>query len=373
MVVKMKNKIVLTNCWAEIDETILLNNFSQIKDKIKQNCKICCIVKADCYGHGAKKIARLFQKQGVDFFGVANMVEAIELRKNGIKTNILILGYTNPRYVELLIKYNLIQTIFSFEYALDLKKHLKSGEIIRGHIKIDSGMNRLGFDWSSNNSITNIVQLSNDKSFLLEGIFTHFYNADNLLSKEDTIKQFDRFSHVLKELEKRGIVFRLRHCCNSAGAINFPDFQLDMVRIGASLYGINVSDNIKCNEAICLKARIAQIKSVNKGEVISYGGKYVSEFSQKIATVTAGYDDGVLRANSETLFVTINGKPCRVVGTICMDQFMVDVTEVDCKINDEVVIYGNGGMPIHDVAKNNNTIAYEIMCQIGQRVKRIYK
>lgn len=369
----MNRNLVLTNCWAEIDKSIILSNFQKIKNKVRQNCKICCIVKADCYGHGATEIAKLFEKQGIDFFGVANISEGISLREQGIKSDILILGYTNPLNAELLIKYNLIQSIFSLEYALDLKNNFKSGDVLRCHIKINTGMNRLGFKWSSTDSIESIAKLANDTSFSLEGIFTHFYNADNLDRKDDTIKQFDCFSYIINELEKHNVFFKLHHCCNSAGAINFPEFQLDMVRIGASLYGIDVSNNINSREAICLKARIAQIKDVKKGEVVSYGGKYFFENTAKVATITAGYDDGVLRSNSGSLFVYINGKKCKVLGTICMDQFMVDVTGVDCKLNDEVIIYGNGGTPIKDVANNNKTISYEIMCQIGQRVKRIYK
>ena len=365
----MTNYENLSNCWVEINTKTILDNKHSVQEHIRNGCKICCIVKADAYGHGAIEVAKLFEQDGVDYFGVANLLEAIDLREGGIKTPILILGYTNPKGVSLLAKYDITQAVFSYEYAEQLSNNLSNGEHIKIHIKINSGMNRIGFK-PSDESLEEIVKITKNEKLDVEGIFTHFYNATN---KEKTEKQFELFTSFINKLNNCGVSFNIRHCCNSVAAVDYPEMQLDMVRVGATLYGIKVTGTVHVKEAMSLKAYIGQIFKITKGETVSYGALFKAEKDMKIAAITAGYADGILRSNRETLKVTVNGKPCKVLGTICMDQLMVDVTDIDCDIDDVVTIYGDGGVSMHETAINNSTIAYEIMCNVGKRVKRIYR
>ena len=359
------------NCWLEIYPNVVIDNLKTVKKHLNKKCKICCVVKANAYGHGSAEIAKVLEKEDIYCFGVANINEGISLRNAGIKKPILIFGYTNPLCADLLLEHNLTQSIFSFEYAQTLIKNLHKKGKIQAHIKVNTGMNRLGFNPNNKEHLEEVVSIYKDSHFIIDGIFTHFYNADSLGSKEkDTIKQFEIFTNFVNDLEKHGVVFNIKHCSNSAATINFPNMQLDMVRVGASLYGINVSDKIKVKEAMCLKARISQIAKIKKGDIISYGARFVADKEMTIATITAGYADGIWRSNFNKLEVTIRGHRCKVVGTICMDQMMVDVSETDCFENDEVIIYGKNGMPISEIAKNNSTISYEIMCDVGYRAKR---
>ena len=231
-------------------------------------------------------------------------------------------------------------------------------------------MNRLGFK-PNDISFKEILKISSNQKFDIEGIFTHFYDADN--NQEHTEKQFETFLSFVNGLEDAGLKFAIKHCCNSAAAINYPNMQLDMVRIGASLYGIKVSYGVCVKEAMSLKAFVSQISNIAKGEIVSYGARFKADKDMKVATITAGYADGILRSNRNTLTVTINGVACKVLGTICMDQLVVDVSNVECGVDDIATIYGVGGLSINDVDTNNSTIAYEIMCDVGKRVKRIYK
>lgn len=365
----MRNYKNISNCWVEIDIGKLLFNKQIIERNIEDGCKKCYVIKADAYGHGSIKIAKVLEKFGVDYFGVANILEAMALRKHGINTPILILGYTNPKNANLIAKFNLTQSCFSIEYCNELLDNLDPEKKIKIHVKINSGMNRIGFSATSKKTIVDLLQMSSNDRIDIEGIFTHFYDAN---SQESTEKQFLVFTSLIFKLKNQGMSFKICHCCNSAATINFHHMHLDMVRIGAILYGINVTDRIKTLELMSLKARISQIFNINKGDTVSYNARYVASRQMKIATITAGYADGILRSNFDKLFITINEKKCKAIGTICMDQLMIDATGVDCEINKEAIIYGNGGMSIKDVAYANSTIEYEIMCDVGKRVKRVY-
>ena len=366
------NCFVKTNCWLEVTSKALLNNKHNINRRLNNGTKICCVVKANAYGLGVVEIAKILERDGVDYFGVANICEGISLRNAGIKAPILILGYTNPKFAMDLVKYDLTQTVFSIAFANELVANLKPSDKICCHIKINSGMNRLGFDSRNSNSINEIKQIYEDPHFNVEGIFTHFYNADKT-DVNDTKAQFLEFINIVEELNKVGCNFKIRHCCNSSATINYPDMHLDMVRVGAALYGIDVSEKEKFEETIALKARVSQIKFLKKGDKVSYGATFVANKKMKVATITAGYADGIFRSNSNKLEVAINGHHCKVLGTICMDQFIVDVSSIECHENDEVVVLGRGGMSINEVAKLNSTIAYEIICNINSRVARIVK
>lgn len=367
----MKNSKKTVNCWAEISSSVILDNKHKIESFLDENCKLCCVVKADAYGHGAINIAKLLEKDGVDYFAVANMMEAIELRKNKIKSPILVLGYTNPQNAKALIKNNITQTCFSYEYANQLSKYLDDNDQLKIHIKVNTGMNRLGFNaYSDSNAINEIILISKKKNFVIEGIFTHFFDYSDMNA---TYQQYDRFKKFTKALEEKGVSFAIKHCCNSGATISYPNMHDDMVRVGAFLYGINVSDKLSNQEAICLKARISQIFNIDSGDIIGYGATFKAQHKMTIATISAGYADGILRSNSNKLSICINGHFCKILGSICMDQFMVDISDIDCKVNDEVIVYGRGGTSFDDVAKLNDTISYEIMCNIGKRVKRFYR
>ena len=365
----MDNGVVLSNSWAEVNLKTIINNKHKVEKRLKDGCKVCCVIKADAYGHGAVEVAKALENDGADYFGVANINEAVELRKNNIKTPILILGYTNPHNANLLSQYNLTQSCFSFEYSKQLSNNLKNGYKIKVHLKINTGMNRIGFNPFLKDTIFEIKEIYNNEKFDVEGIFTHFYDSNNV---EATNKQYSAFIKIINDLESEGLKFKIKHCCNSAAAVNFREMQCDMVRLGALLYGINVTDNIKTEEAISLKAWISQIFEIEKGETVSYNALFKANKKTRIAAITAGYADGVARSNFDSLFVTIHGQKCKVIGTICMDQLLVELNNLKCSINDSVTIYGSGGVSIDQIAKNNSTISYEIMCDIGKRVERKY-
>ena len=365
----MRNSRKSLNSWTEINLNAILSNKHLIESRLPKGCKFCAVIKADAYGHGALRVSKELEKDGVDYFGVANINEAISLRNSGIATPIIILGYTNPIFVDSLIKYDLTQTCFSKVYAEQLLENLHLKDKLRLHIKINSGMNRIGFN-VSDESVNEVLIICKNPRFDVEGIFTHFYGAD---TRKGVHEQFKLFSNFIKLVEESGFKFKIKHCCNSAATINYPEYNMDMVRVGASLYGINVTDKIKVEEAMSLKSRIVQIFDAKPGDSISYGGRFVVDKKMKVAVICVGYADGVRRSNFDKLFVTIGKKKCKVLGTICMDQLMVDVSNVKCKENQEVVVFGRGGESIEKVAENNSTIAYEIMCSILPRAKRIYK
>lgn len=360
------------NCWAEINSAHLINNFNNFKMKLRKNCKILAVVKANAYGHGLVEIAKILSQNKVDYFGVANINEGIKLRENGINEPILIFGYTNPKCVESLIRFDLTQTVFSSDYAKELSKYCNNKKTLKVHIKLNTGMNRVGFDTSKTSSINDVYDICKSKKLSVNGIYTHFYNAEKP-SEPDTKIQFRRFIDFIENVEKKGFKFAIKHCCNSAAAIYFPEMQLDMVRVGALLYGINIPNTIHVDEIMCLKAKIEQVFTVKKGCSVGYDASFIAKKNMTIATISAGYADGVLRELNRSLKVCVNGSFCTVVGLICMDQFMIDVADVSCKEGDEVIIFGNGGQSINVLSKKIKMQTRELMCLISNRAGRFYK
>jgi alanine racemase len=374
----------LKRTWAEVDADSLAANYHAIRSYIHKECKFMAIVKADAYGHGAPFAAKEFEKLGADYFGVSNMEEALQLRNSDITGPILILGYTPPEYAGEMIEKNITQTVLSLDYAKRLSEAAaKSGGKLRVHIKIDTGMSRIGFLYhdSANGAagLAEIVKVSQMQSLDLEGIFTHFAVSDEP-ELDFTKVQFSRFMEAVSKLAENGVTFRLRHCCNSAGLLNFPQMQLDMVRPGIILYGLTPAAGmplpIKLYPVMKLKTVISQVKSLDAGTAVSYGMKYVTESETRIATLPLGYADGFARSLSNNADVLINGKRARVIGRVCMDQCMADVSEIsDAAENSIVTVIGPDGedmVTMEEVAAKMGTINYETACLIGKRVPRVF-
>ncbi len=342
------------------------------------------MVKADAYGHGATTVSKYLENIGADFFAVSNIDEAIELRNADITKPILILGYTPPEHAKTLAINKISQCVYSCDYAEALAKHAKIENVkISVHIKIDTGMGRLGFVFrhDENESWNELLKVCSYDCFVYDGIFMHFPNADDALNgAEITKKQFKDFSRIIDKLQKEGITFSIKHCANTAAALNYPEYSLDMVRIGIALYGAlpssDMHDRFDLRNTLTLKTVISNLKTVQKGDAIGYGGAFIAPKDIKVATLPIGYADGFGRCNLENgTKLSVKGKLCNIIGRVCMDQLMVDVSEAgDVAIGDEVVVFGYGSeIGLDEFANINKTIPYEILCNIGARVPRIYK
>ncbi len=335
------------------------------------------VVKADAYGHGAVRVSRAALKGEADCLGVALPEEGAELRESGIDSPIHVLSEPFPESISLLLEYDLIPTVYSRNFLIQLSQEAqKEDRKARVHLKVDTGMNRVGVNFKEAPSF--IEEVLKTPHVALEGIFTHFASADDPSSNFTQI-QIERFKGVIKRVKKikKDIIF---HAANSAAVILFPSSHFDMVRVGISIYGLHPSPathgKISLIPALSWKAKIAYLKEVNRGEGISYGHTFYTEKKSLIATLPLGYADGFNRKLSNRAHVLVKGKRCRVVGTVCMDQFMVDVTDVNrVKEGDEVVIIGKQGeeeITATEVASWLETINYEVVCSISRRVPRVY-
>lgn len=366
--------------WAEINLDNLAHNIKEVRNHTREDSLVTAVVKANGYGHGSVEIANTFLENGADRLAVAILTEAIELREAGIEAPILILGYTPSPQFNKVLEYNLIQTIYNIEDARILSETAsKAGKKATIHIKLDTGMGRIGFP-SIEDSVDKIVEISKLTNIYVEGIYTHFAKADEI-DKTHVKGQFEKYMNITRQLEDKGLKIDIKHVSNSASVIDLPEYNLDMVRAGVMIYGFYPSnevdkENIKLKPAMNLKARVSHIKTVPKGTGISYGQIFKTERESKIATLPLGYADGFTRLLTGKAEVYINGKRAKVVGRICMDQCMIDVTEVpDVKLGDEVVIFGYGedGYPHADeLAEMIGTINYEIVCMVGRRIPRVY-
>lgn len=372
--------------WAEINLDAAEKNFSIIKSRINHETKLCCVIKADAYGHGAVSLARLYETLGADYFAVSNIEEALQLRKNNVKLPLIVLGYTPFECVKLLADNDIEQSVFSYEYAEKLNDFAKKeGVRIKIHLKLDSGMGRIGFsckhakeDFEELELAAKVCSFSN---LIPYGVFTHFAVADEgNEGKEYTQNQYNQFISAIEYLkEKHNITFKIRHCANSATIFDYPEFQLDMVRAGIMLYGCPPSEKVRCSElkgVMTLKAVVSMVKTLMPGDCVSYGCTYTADRKVTLATIPVGYADGFWRSNLNKATFIIKGKKASLAGRVCMDQLMIDVSQVpDVKAGDEVIIMGEeGGEEISatDIAKINNTINYEILCAVGKRVPRYY-
>lgn len=372
--------------WAEISLNAIEHNYNVIRNKVADDTKVCCVIKADGYGHGAVELSQVYEKLGADFFAVSNIDEGIEIRKSGSKLPIVILGYTPVSEAENLAEYDISQAVFSLEYAKELsEKCVEEDCICKMHIKVDSGMSRIGFMCQEfprdEYSIEEICEACCLPNLEVEGLFTHFCVSDeDVEGREFTNKQYENFIHVRDSLKKRGVDISVVHCSNSGAIEDYPETCCDMVRAGIILYGLapssKLADRLDLVPAMTLKTVVAFVKEVQKGATISYGRTFTADRKMKIATVPIGYADGFIRQNAKDGYMMVNGKKAKIVGRICMDQTMLDVTDIeDVKTGDEVVVFGTGenGEPTADsLAENTGTINYETVCLVGKRVPRIY-
>lgn len=368
-----------TSTWAEIDLNHLEENLNTIKKNIRKDSKICAVLKADAYGHGAVEVAKFLEDKDVEYFSVARIEEGLELRDANITKKILCMGAINKDYVEEAIEKDITLTVFNYETASfinDIASKLKKTATI--HIKINSGMNRIGF-YANLDSINYIREINKLAYINIEGIFTHFAKADEL-DKTETYNQVSRFKYVLNSLESNGINIKYVHVSNSASTIDIGDFGFNMVRVGIAMYGLNPSNDVKIlnlKPVLKLKTKVVENKIINSGEGVSYGYNYIASKPTRILTLPIGYADGFFRGqrNASVLIDTPKGKVRgKVVGNICMDQCMVEV-DIDRVINidSEVSIIDEyAGVTADDIAKRIGTINYEVICMISRRVSRVY-
>ncbi len=363
--------------FAEVNLGNVSYNISRIKKVILPSTKIMAVVKADGYGHGAAEVSKAALKAGVDYLSVASLKEAMELREAGIESPILILSESIQDGVEKIIDLGLTQTVYTYKLAESLSKEAKvKNRDARIHVKVDTGMNRVGV--APNDAVSLIKRISALDNIVIEGIFTHFSKAENV--KDDfTKKQLESFKKVLTEVETNGFKISIKHAANSAATLFYPETHLDMIRIGLSIYGLyppgNSSRPINLKPALSFKTKITYLKRVPKGTPLSYGGTYVTQKETTIATLPVGYADGLSRRLSNKGSVLIRGKRLPISGNVCMDLTLIDVDNLDVEVGDEVVLIGRQGneeITADEIAELEGTINYEVVCGIGKRVPRIY-
>ncbi len=378
---------LLKRSWAEINLDAVEENVKNIKALLSGDCMLMGVVKADGYGHGDKYISDTLVKQGVNWFGVSNIDEALSLRRQGIFHPILIFGNTPVKFAKTLNEYNLTQTIYSLEYGKRLAEAAEEADVtLDVHLKVDTGMSRIGFvavNGEFENAISEIAEICAIKELRPYGIYTHFPVADEkkAVSEDFTRKQYEVFTKLLTSLEKLGITFSIKHCCNSAATISYPEMHMDMVRTGIITYGLNPSEDckdlVKLTPAMSLYSCITMVKKIVQGTSVSYGRTFIADREKVIATVPIGYADGIERELSDKAEMIVRGKRAKIVGRVCMDQLMLDVSDIEgvCE-GDVVTIVGEDEaekITFDEMAKIGDTINYEKICIIGKRVPRIYK
>lgn len=355
-------------------------NIETARRMIKSGTKLCAVIKADGYGHGAVPIAKALSKDGIDMFAVAIPEEGEALRKEGIEEPILLLGYTAPEQYEMLFDYDLTPTVFQYDRAMQLSGMAQARNSVKKiHIKIDTGMSRIGFA-DTDDSVLELKKIQELPGIEIEGIFTHFAKADESDLTPARL-QLARFLTFVRKAEAAGIDVGIKHASNSAGIIELPEANLDMVRCGISTYGLYPSEEVEKRKMILrpamqLKTHISYVKTVPAGTAVSYGGTYVADRPIRIATIPVGYADGYPRSLSNRGRVLIRGKYAPIRGRICMDQFMVDVTEIPeaCQ-GDTVTLFGKDGevsLPVEEPADLSGSFNYEFVCGISKRVPRVY-
>lgn len=364
--------------FAEVNLDAIEHNFNELKSCVNDNVKLCAVIKADGYGHGAVTLAELL-KDKADYFAVATVDEAVELRNAGVMLPILILSYVHPDDFEAVINNEIAITCFSKENALKYNETAKSlNKKGLMHIAIDTGMTRIGFALNDE-SVCDIKDIFDLENITICGVFSHYACAD-MTDKSTSKMQTERYKAFVKKCEDKGVVFPIHHLCNSAGISEFNE-HFDMVRMGISLYGLYPSDEVdmekvKLIPAMTFKSHITHIKDVPAGEGISYGHIYKTTETRKIATVSAGYADGYPRALSNRGRVLVCGKFAPIVGRVCMDQFMIDVTDIpEAKVDDEVILFGSDGVnavPAEEIGALSMSFNYEVVCAVARRIPRVY-
>lgn len=371
--------------WAEIDLDALDFNIEQIKNKVNPSSKIICVIKTDGYGHGAIQIAKhLNNDERIWGFAVATSEEAISLRENGVTANILILGYTFPYSYEELILNDIRPTVFMVETAKQLSEiAVKNNKICKIHIKLDTGMTRIGL-MPDDDGLGIVEEISKLPNIEIEGIFTHFATADEK-STDKAYAQFDAYKGFVERLENElKLNIPLKHCSNSAGIIEMRDANLDAVRAGIILYGlwpsreVEEKQDILLKPVLSLKSKVVYVKTVPKSCEVSYGGTFVTFRDTRIATVCIGYGDGYPRSLSNLGSVIIRGQKANIIGRVCMDQMMIDITDINEEIcvGDTVTLIGSDGnetITMEELGDLSGRFNYELACDLGKRIPRVFK
>lgn len=366
---------------AEIDLDALLYNMESMHRNISEQTKIMAVIKADGYGHGAVEIAEAIDHLDYLYgYAVATVEEGLSLRNHGIKKPILILGYAFPEQYEDMIRAEIRPTVFTREMAEELSvTAVRIGARCRIHFAVDTGMSRIGYQVNEA-AAEEMAQLSTLPHIMVEGIFTHFARADEK-DKTSAYRQLTLFSDMISMLRERGLEIPLHHCSNSAGIVELPEANMDLVRAGITLYGLWPSEEvdksrISLKPVLSLVTHVAYVKELAAGREISYGGTYVTEEKRLIATIPVGYADGYARGLSNKGDVLIHGKRAPIRGRVCMDQFMVDVTDIpDVKSGDEVILIGQSGgecITMEEVGMISGRFNYEFVCDLGKRIPRVY-
>jgi len=362
--------------WIEVDLRALRDNLKVVKKYLGSKVKIVATIKQSAYGHGLLPIARELRRQGIDFFGLGSIEEAIALRKDSYKGSILILSAVLDEFISHFVRYNITPTVVDLDFARKLDKAAEeANKIVPIHIKIDTGMGRLGIHYNQADDF--IKKLSTFKNLFLEGIYTHFPVADS--DKKFTNRQVDIFNSFIKQLAREMVSFKYCHCANSIGILNYPNAHFNMVRPGLILYGIKPAKSLGLNlkPVLSLKSKVIFVKKINKGMSVSYGRNYIAKGERNIATVAVGYADGYPWALSGKGKVIIKDSLFNIAGRVCMDHIMVDLgSRGDIKTGTEVTLIGaskSKKISTEGLAKSANTIAYEIVSRLSLQIPRVYK
>lgn len=370
----------LKRTWAEIDLDAVAANLNVFKRGLPDQTEVMCVVKAACYGHSDLALCPFLQELGVKWFAVSNADEALRLRNMGITGEILILGSTPPEAAAMLAEHNIIQTVTDEVHAVMLDENLK-GRKLRCHAAIDTGMTRIGLRGSPEEIAERLKRISALESISLEGIFTHYAVADSAdhFDQEYTARQTEKFFSVKEAAEAAGLALSQCHCLNSAGGIYSPDPRSTLARLGIVLYGLYPDKSnplpFEPEPVMSLKSTISMIKRIEAGESVSYGRTFTAERPMTVATVTCGYADGYPRALSNKGCVLLHGQRAPIIGRVCMDQFMIDISSIsDVTPFETVTLIGTDGeetITADDIAQLTGTIGYEIVCGISSRVPRV--
>ena len=366
--------MIYRDTWAEINLAAIRHNLTEIRRHIQPAAKLCAVVKANAYGHGAVEVSKVAVECGADFLAVATAEEGVELRRAGFTLPILIVGLIPYNAADIVVENKITATVSDFELAKKISASaVKFDTQAKIHLKIETGMGRIGI--FPNDAAELAEKISKLPNIELEGVFSHFADADSS-DKTFTLQQLEIFKSTCEKISQRGINIKIRHIAESAAILEIPAAHLDMVRSGIITYGLypssEVQKTIKLQPAMKLVAKVAFIKEIAAGTSIGYGREYIAAKRAKIATVPLGYADGYIRAY-KGFHVEIKGKIAPVAGRVCMDQIMIDVTEIpNVKIGDEVILFGSDKISIDDAARHLKTINYEITCLVSNRVPRVF-
>lgn len=371
----------LRPAWVEVNKEKAIHNLLEVRRAVGPNKKICAVVKADSYGMGSLELSKMYLNNGVDMFAVAVIGEALELRQEIKDKDILVLGFTTEEFYEEAIENDITLTIFNYEHALKLNEIAKElNKDAKIHIKVETGMNRLGFLPTSENA-NKIKDISKMQNIKIEGAYSHHAKADEK-DKTTAHMQAGRFIKFMEMLEERNVNIPTKHIANSATIIEMPEYYFDMVRPGIILSGFYPSDEVNTKEykfqiCVTLKAKLANVKTIEAGEGVGYGHLYRAEEPIVVGTIPLGYADGYSRLLSNKGYVIVKGVKCPILGKVCMDQFMIDLTNVDNpQIGDVAIVYGDGtdgAMTAEDIANMRGTISYEVLTNLAvKRLPKIY-